>query len=162
MLVLKIIQRILLLVFLIVTLSSNSLAVKRALFAAEGEPKLEISVTPKEIYEGESAKLTISVINANTDSIPSLEQLKDDFSIESFEPTKRSSVRIINSIRTENYATDYNYRLTPKRAGVITIPSPTIEVKGKKLQAEPVELTVREKSKTDLVLLEVETISPEV
>ena len=157
MLVLKTIPRITLLVCLIVTLSSNSLSVKRALYGAEGEPKLEISVTPKEIYEGESAKLTISVTNAKLDTPPSLEQLRDDFSIESLEPTKRSSVRIINSVRTENYATDYNYRLTPKRVGVITIPPPTIEVEGKRLQAEPVELAVREKTKTDLVLLEVET-----
>ena len=155
--VLKNIPRITLLLCLLVAFSTDSFTIRRTLFAAEGEPKLEIRVTPNEIYEGESTKLTISVINAKLDSEPSLDKLEDDFTIENLEPTKRSSVRIINSVRTENYATDYNYRLTPKRAGVITIPAPIIEVGGRKLQAEPVKLAVREKTKTDLAFLEVET-----
>ena len=142
---------------LIVTLTSTPSTLPYPLYAAEGEEKLEIRVSPDVVYEGESTKLTVSVSNVKLNAEPSLEYLQNDFSIDPLEPTRRSNIRIVNSVSTENYTTDYNYRLTPKRTGVITIPPPEIDVEGKKLQASPIKLIVREKSKTDLAFLEAET-----
>lgn len=147
--------------FFIVSLTFFSLDVERLLYAEEDEARLELHVAPNDVYEGESARLTISVTNAKLDAEPSLEYLENDFTIESLGASNRSSVRVINSIRTENRTVDFNYRITPKQTGVITINPPIVEVDGKKLQASSINLVVREKTKTDIVILEVETDAKE-
>ena len=65
--------------FFIVSLTFFSLDVERLLYAEEDEARLELHVAPNDVYEGESARLTISVTNAKLDAEPSLEYLENDF-----------------------------------------------------------------------------------
>lgn len=131
--------------------------------AAESPARLELRVSPAQIHQGQSAKLTVSVSNVDLDAPPSMEALEERFVVSTLAPSKRSEIRMMQDgagvRRFENRTVDYNYLITPKGTGTFTIEPPQIPYEGSFLSAEAVQLDVLEPTKTDLVLLET-SVSP--
>ena len=67
------------------------------------------------------------------------------------------SITIINGVRSEEVhkGRQYNYRLTPKRTGTLTIPAPTVEIDGRQLRGEELTLVVRAPEEQDVVRMEI-------
>ncbi len=130
-----------------------------ASFSFAAEPSLRLSVDPPQIYQGESARLVVSVVNAEPDQEPELKELDPDFYVQSLGASRSSSVRSFGGARVETKTIDFNYQLTPKKSGVFTINAPKIVVDGKELTTSPATLTVQGATQTDLVLLET-SVSP--
>lgn len=139
---------------IIAIFAALNIVVVRPLSAVESEPSLELRATPTEIYEGESSRLTLSATNVKLDAPPKFENLERDFIVKYLGESNRTSVRITNSARVEDRAVDYNYLISPRRAGSFAIDPPEINVGNAPLSCPSVTLTVREETKTDLVLLE--------
>lgn len=138
------------------------------LFADDGSNsgRVELSLNPPSIYEGESTTLTVAVVNMEPDQEPGVKNLESDFDVKPMGASNYSNVSVVyqNSIpkRVETKSINYRYVLTPKKTGSITIDSPSILVGGKPVTAESIVLTVQESTSTNLVLLESSVSSDEV
>ncbi len=132
--------------------------------AEPSEPQLSLALDSEMIYEGESTVLIVSVINAQPDEDPNVSALEQDFTVESLGASTRSSINVSyensRQNRVEIRAIDYRYRITPKKTGNLTVPCPQVKVDGSTLAANSLSLSVKEQTKTDVVLLE-SSITPE-
>ncbi len=126
-----------------------------ALHAAE-EPQVSASLSQDEIYEGQSVVYHVIVDNVENPKTPELRGMEDfdvaflgqqsrDMHIES---NNNGVVQII-----DRRGRDFQFRLTPKRSGDLTIPSPEIKLDGKTLRGEKLLLTVRPPSELAFVEL---------
>ena len=132
--------------------------------AEPSDPQLSLALDSEMIYEGESTVLIVSVINAQPDEDPDVSALEQDFTVESLGASTRSSINVSyensRQNRVEIRAIDYRYRITPKKTGNLTVPCPQVKVDGSTLAANSLSLSVKEQTKTDVVLLE-SSITPE-
>ncbi len=130
---------------------------------ADGE-RVVMGLSASSIYEGESTVLSVSVVNYKLDEEPNVEALSEDFNVNSLGSSTQSSVNVqyLNGApkRVETKAIIYQYELTPKHSGVLTIASPQMKVDGRPVTADPVILTVKGSTQTDIVLLE-SSVSPQ-
>jgi hypothetical protein len=126
---------------------------------ADDRPSIKINLSAEEIFVGESVDYTIDVLNVADPSPPDLSQLKREFEIKSLgdQAHNSQSTTIINGrvSQRNTYGHVYQYRLTPKRAGELTIPGPLVEVNGKKITGGEATLTVLEPEQQDLVIAEI-------
>jgi len=123
------------------------------------EPELIVEIEKREIYEGESVRYIVTVNHVDNPTAPALSGL-DDFQVVNLGEQSLNSQRItiINGQRTEiiRRGMQYNYRLTPKQAGVFTIPAPTAEVGSDTLTGRAVTLRVVAPEIQDTVILKLE------
>ena len=128
------------------------------IFGQNVEPSITLTLDSSQIYEGESTQLIVSILNGKPDSEPDYSNLEQNFVVVPLGASTRSSVQISyeNGVpkRIETQGIDYRFQLTPQKAGVISIETPRITVKGKSVVGSPVVLTIKPSTKTDLVLLE--------
>ncbi len=131
---------------------------------AEEEPEVSVNVSSQELYFGESLTLQVTEQDVKTPVRPDLTVLEADFTMQAAgdQTMNQSSVMIINGQRIDRsfYGHVFRYRLTPKRAGPLTIPTITVEIGGKSYSTQPVPLNVIAPEKQDLVLTEI-TVKPE-
>ncbi|MBS0262466.1 MAG: BatD family protein [Planctomycetes bacterium] len=127
--------------------------------AAEDKPFIEVRLAVEEIFTGESVDYTVEVHNVKNPPVPDLSALRADFEVKANgdQSKNMSSTTIINGkISQQNvFSHLYQYRLTPRRSGVLTIPGPTVDVNGKKIVGPEVELRVVEPEEQDLVIPEI-------
>ena len=94
--------------------------------------------------------------NAENTSIPNLDSLSDQFTIEFLgESNRGSSTIIINGRITESSSRTYQFRLTPKIVGTLKIPAVTVTIDGKTIKSNAVSVRVMDIPKQDTVLVEI-------
>ncbi|MBN2578062.1 MAG: BatD family protein [Pirellulales bacterium] len=144
---------------LLITCSSGGAA-----SAAGDQPELLVEVDRTEIYEGESVLYRVTLNHVEHPSPPKLEGFDRDFTVTSLgeQSLDFQNVMIINGRRTETIrrGRQYNYQLTPKRTGELTIPAPTAEVDGVTLRGRAVRISVEPASRQDVVRMEI-TVAPQ-
>ncbi len=126
--------------------------------AAGEKPELIVEMDRNRIYEGESVLYRITLNNVENPRQPDLPGF-DDFQVT---PLGEQSIGMQFTIDINGQKSDiirrgrqYNYRLTPKRAGNLTIPAPTAEVDGQKLIGKEMSLIVTAPQDQDIVRMEI-------
>jgi len=126
--------------------------------AAENRPEIIVELDKSQIYEGESVLYRVTLNHVENPSPPELTGF-DDFEVTPAGERSLDSrqVFIINGRRTETvrYGRAYDYRLTPRKAGQLTIPAPVARVDGQVLRGRELALQVIGPEEQDVVLLEI-------
>jgi hypothetical protein len=128
------------------------------LSAAEKSPRVIAEIERNRIYEGESVLYRVTVENVENPREPTLKGF-DDFDVATLgqQSLDQQSIVIINGKRTDNIrrGRQFNFRLTPKRAGEFTLPGPEVEVEGKTIHGREVSLRVIAPQDQDTVRMEI-------
>jgi len=127
--------------------------------AAGDAPQLQAQLAADQIYFGESVIYQVTLRNVKDPSAPDLSAFAADFQVtpQGDQSLNQNSVFIVNGRMTQQvvYGHAYNCQLTPKRAGVLTVPAPTALVDGSKLTGPTLSLRVTAAEKQDLALMEI-------
>ncbi len=127
--------------------------------AAAAEPEMIVEVDRTRLYEGESLNYSVTLNHVEKPVEPDMQPLEKDFDVKTLAPQSLNSrsVTIINGQMSEvvRYGRQYNYRLTPRRTGTITIPAPTVKIGGRQLRGREVTLTVLAPDEQDLVRMKI-------
>ncbi len=127
--------------------------------SAADEPELIAQIERPKIYEGESVLYRLTLNNVEHPREPDLKALAVDFQVVPAGQQSLDShmITIINGDRSEtvHWGRQYNYRLTPKRTGTLTIPAPTVEIGGRQLRGQEITLVVRSPEEQDVVRMEI-------
>ena len=115
--------------------------------ADAAEPRIRVELQRTKIYEGESVFYSVAVDNVENPVPPKLDGFGDaGFDVQSLGTDVRdsTSITIINGRQTKTVRRGrvYNYRLTPRRAGLLKVPAPTAEADGQVLRGQELELEV--------------------
>jgi hypothetical protein len=125
--------------------------------AAADQPTLKVAVDRDKIYEGDSIRYVVTVDRARSPQSPDLKALDSDFDVAFLGDHEMNSsfVSIINgkTTREEHFGRQYNYRLTPRRTGSITIPAPTVVADGQTVQGNAVTIFVQPPDEQDVVFM---------
>jgi hypothetical protein len=121
---------------------------------------VEVHVSSQDIFEGDT--LTYEVHVKDLKGSPDLGETSKDFDVEAHgSQVMQNTFRMIvngRDVSPEQSATTvYQYVLTPKRAGQLTIPAPTVVVDGHTYTGQPVPVHVIAVEKQDIALLEIST-----
>jgi hypothetical protein len=131
-----------------------------ATFAKE-PPYLEVELESDELFVGESTTLQVAVHNANQPAAPSLNPLEELFEVAFLgeQSLNQSSTLIINGrISQQNvFKHIYQYRITPKSSGTLTIPALVANSDGVEVRSKPLSIRVIEPTPQDDVLVEIVT-----
>jgi len=126
---------------------------------AADPPEIAVQAGASEIFVGESVDYVVEIRNVKNPPAPDMQALREDFKIESRGDMAQdqSSVTIINGRMTQRstYSHVYRFRLTPQRAGHLTIPGPSATIDGKAITGEPLELNVVAPEEQDIVIPEI-------
>jgi hypothetical protein len=129
-----------------------------ACLAAGEKPEVIVEMDRQRIYEGESVRYRITLNNIENPHQPDLAGF-DDFLVNFLgeRSIDSSMTTIINGRRSDiiRRGRQYDYQLTPKRAGNLTIPAPTAEVDGQKLSGREMALVVTAPQDQDIVRMEI-------
>lgn len=123
-------------------------------------PEIVCSVIEEEdIFLGESLTYQVNIQNADTPSTPNTAKLNEQFAVEFLGDQSRnqSSTMIVNGriSQSNTFSHVYQYRLTPKLAGTLTIPEVTATIDGKNLISNVVPVRVLDIPKQDTVVAEI-------
>jgi hypothetical protein len=133
--------------------------------ARTSEPEIEVQ-NERETYLSESIQYNVIIKNVDAPPAPDLSAHEADFTVTAAgnRSLNQRSVFSINGRRSvqESLSHVYIYKLTPRRAGVLTIPAPTVNIGGKTLAGETKQVNVIGPEKQDTVLLEVVPSRPRV
>lgn len=113
--------------------------------AAKEPITAEARVDSSTVSEGQTFRFKIWVSGSDNPDRPDLSELKDfDAQYLGGGANNRSSVVIINGRmqQDESKAYIFNWDFTPKRSGVLTIPSFTLNVEGRKVSTLPLSIRV--------------------
>ena len=126
--------------------------------ALAAEPEVIVEVDRQRLYEGESVRYSVTLNNVENPTAPRLEGFAD-FDVASLgeQSLNSSSITIINGRMTQvvRHGRRYDYRLTPRKSGPLTVPAPTAEVEGKVIRGRQVKLTVVPPTEQDVAILKV-------
>lgn len=124
------------------------------------EPELIVEIEKREIFEGESVLYRVTVNHVENPTAPVLSGLADfDVANLGEQSLNSQQITIINGRRTEiiRRGMQYNYRLTPRKSGVFTLPAPTAKVGNDVLTGKEITLRVVAPEVQDVVILEMTT-----
>ena len=120
--------------------------------SAGQELRADAAVEKLQVFVGEPFVFQVQVKGSESPEKPSLAGL-DGFKVQEMGGQQNSSqsVTIVNGRmnRVSSKAYVYSYRLTPKRAGALTIPAITVRAEGKDLRTRPVTMRVQTPSETE-------------
>lgn len=129
-----------------------------ACWAAGEKPEIIVEMDRQRIYEGESVLYRVTLNNIDNPRPPDLSGF-DDYLVTPLGEQSLNShqIIIINGRRSETIrrGRQYNYRLTPKKAGDLMIPAPTAEVDGQKLSGREMTIVVTAPQDQDVVRMEI-------
>jgi tetratricopeptide (TPR) repeat protein len=148
-------------------LSSCLLLSWAGLVVAQGTPEILVEAGARSVYEGEAFLYRITLNHIENPQAPMLLGF-DDFTIQSVGEQSLDSHQliIINGVRREEIrrGRQYDFRLTPKKSGLLTIPPPRAKVDGNELLGKELSIRVLPVVEQDRVLLQVtadrETVYP--
>ena len=141
--------------------------------SVSAEPRLTVQLDRAVIYEGESFLYRLTVSDSSPiggDVVPDT-SIWTDFIVQPLGKQTGQEISIINGRTTAEHREQFRYVLTPKRAGSLAIPTPTVTVNGLKLlplsfiiegrrQSLPdasIPVRVAEPDDQDIVLMTIET-----
>ncbi len=135
---------------------------------AADSPELIVKVDRTKLYEGDSLVYQVTVNHVDNPREPDLKPLDADFTVARLpqQSLNSSSVVIINGrmTKTERRGQQYNYRLTPRRTGAISIPAPSVEIDGRTIRGQEVTITVIAPEEQNVVRMKIqadrETVYP--
>jgi len=120
-------------------------------------PEFIIEIDRQQIYEGESFLYRVTLNHVESPTPPELTEF-DEFEVASAgeQSINVSQISIVNGRRTEfvRRGRQYDYRLTPLKAGELTIPAPTVAVDGETLTGRTVSVRVIAAERQDSVILD--------
>ena len=126
---------------------------------ADEEPEIAVELDSAEIFVGESVKYLVEIRNVKNPPSPDLSALRPDFDVvaNGNESRNQSSTFIINGRMTQQntFGHAYQFLLTPKRAGKLKIPAPSVTVGGKTVSGRTLTLNVIAAESQDLVIPEI-------
>ena len=124
-------------------------------------PEIQVVTSAEEIFIGDSVDYQVEIRNAQNPPAPDLSAIKEQFDVVPTGDQSRdqSSISIINGKVTKSSVLShlYQFRLTPKSAGELTIPPAKVMIEGKTLTSSEVPLKVIEAEEQDLVVAEMKT-----
>jgi hypothetical protein len=124
--------------------------------AIGNEVSVKAAVEKRDVYVGEPFLFQVQVEGADAPAEPGLSSLQD-FQVQprGGQQNNSESITIINGRmeRVTSYGYIFNYGLTPKRAGNLTIPELTVQVDGRSYQTRPVSITAREPAESSDIKL---------
>lgn len=125
---------------------------------AQEQPELIAQVDRQDVYLGESIIYNVTVNHVDNPSVPTLSGF-DDFYVESVgrQSLNSQQITIINGRRSQVIRRGmlFQFRLTPRTAGAITIPAPTATVDGDEITGREIPISVVAPEEQDTVILEV-------
>jgi hypothetical protein len=123
------------------------------------EPSVQIAVDSEEIFIGESFTLQAIVEGVESSEVPDISLLEEDFAVqfETEQSMNSTSVVILNGrmTRKEELKTLYQFRVTPKKPGRLTIPSVTVNLDGRVIASRSKEINVLEPEPQEYVIVEI-------
>ena len=121
------------------------------------DAKINVGVESQEVSIGEPFLFQIRVDGAQSSEPPVFPDTPD-FQVQALQPGRNSStsISIVNGKTTRIVKDEvlYNFRLTPKRIGVLYIPSLDIRADGKVSRTKPIRINVHEAEKITGIDLE--------
>lgn len=121
--------------------------------------KADAVVEKQSVFVGETFIFQIQVSGSENPDKPDLSHLRDfNVQYQGGQQNSSRSVTILNGKMTRNVREGYffSYRLTPKKAGVLTIPSISVYANGQKAETAPVRIKVNKPMETDNFKLRME------
>jgi hypothetical protein len=116
-----------------------------------------VELDREQIYEGESVRYRVFLSQFDEPVEPELAGF-DAFNVQraGTQQVNSSSIRIINGRRqqVDRRGIIYEYVLTPKQSGTLSIPAPIVKVDGEQLPAKSLTLSVVAAEEQDIVILE--------
>ncbi len=129
-----------------------------AIQAAEHKPELIVEIGAEQVYEGQSVLYRVTLNHVEDPSPPELPGF-DDFEVAPLGNRSLNSVQttIINGriTKIERRGMQYDYRLTPRRAGLLVIPQPVAKVNGKIIKGRSVVLKVVAPEEQNVVFMQI-------
>ncbi len=129
-------------------------------------PDIQVVTSAEEIFIGDSVDYQVEIRNVQNPPAPDLSAIKELFDVVATGDQSRdqSSISIINGKVTKSSVLShiYQYRLTPKMAGEVSIPPTKVTIEGKTLTSSEVPLKVIEAEEQDLVIAEIKTSQTKV
>ncbi|MCU0710773.1 MAG: BatD family protein [Pirellula sp.] len=123
------------------------------------DPTIQIAIDTEEIFVGESFTLQAVVEGVESTEPPDVSQLDGDFSVqfETEQSMNATSMVVQNGRMTtrKELKTLYQYRVTPRKSGRLTIPAVTIPFEGKLISSQSREINVLEPEPQEYVIVEV-------
>ncbi|MCY2990441.1 MAG: BatD family protein [Planctomycetota bacterium] len=134
--------------------------------AAAEQPEIQVELPEgQQVYEGDAVLYRVTLSNVENPSPPKLVGF-DDFTIESrgeqVMDSRQLEFRNGRPVEIARQSRIYDYLLTPKRTGELTIPAPTADVQGRVLRGQSLKLRVIAPQDQDLALLEIRVDQPAV
>ena len=140
-------------VLICMCLASTALAAER--------PEIEVKAGASEIYFGESVDYVVEIRNVKNPDAPNIDSLREEFDVvaRGNESRNQTSYMNFNGRITERSSLShvFRYRLTPRRAGNLTIPALTATIDGKTISGSSLELSVVAPEEQDLVIPQIMT-----
>jgi hypothetical protein len=120
--------------------------------SAEGDIRVIANVESRDVYVGESFLMQISVDGSDRTEEPDMSVI-EGFAIEYVGGSNNSSqsISIINGRVERNVQKGFvfTYKLTPQRAGRLTIPSINVKVEGNTFRTSPITISVKRPEETE-------------
>ncbi len=126
----------------------------------EQKPEIRVGISAEEIFVGETIDYQVEIRNSENPSAPDMSALQENFRVTSNGDHSRNQATtlIVNGRVSEETVLShvYLYRLTPKVAGDLIIPSVTATIDGKELTSRTLSLRVLDAEVQDLVIAEIQ------
>ncbi len=127
-------------------------AASLAAAASAEDVAVRAAVEKTDAFVGEPFIFQIQVQGNDHPDAPDVSALSNDFDVQTLggQTNNSQSVTVVNGrmSTTVQRAYVFNYRLSPKRTGVLNIPAMTLTVDGKAMSTQPIQLTGRKPEET--------------
>jgi hypothetical protein len=125
--------------------------------AAPGARAADVSlqISSRETYVGVPITLRIVIENADEHEPPVFPALDNVTVRSSGTPRRSSQTTIINGRMTQRVTVSYDFQLTPREAGRITIPPVVVTADGQEYRTQPIDIVVAKSDTDDLLFVEV-------
>lgn len=136
--------------------------------AAAEPPQIDVELRlpdGQQVYEGDGVPYRVTLSNVEKSTPPKLAGFDDfvvEFRGEHGMESRQIDFRNGRAVEIARQSWVYDYLLTPKRSGELTIPAPTVELQGHVLRGEALRLSVIAPQDQDLALLELRVDKPAV
>lgn len=124
--------------------------------ATAQEPQISAQLNASEVFVGESLYYTVEISNVDDPPEPDLSEFTDfDVRLQGQRSQNSMSVVIVNGSRreTRRFGKVFQYALTPKKTGQLTLPAPKVVIDGEEIQGQPLTLTVKGESDQETIFL---------
>ena len=122
--------------------------------AQQPAPEVIAQLERDRIYDGESVGYQVILINIKKPVVPDLSNFKD-FTVKSLGCSGEfQSYSNIGSVRSQTKRV-YNYRLTPRKSGRITVPAPRAKADGRVIEGRELMVDVVAPAAQDVVRMEI-------